>query len=172
LPEELEDRLAQLRPRHDRIPMGRQALALAVLAVVAGGCTIGDDGSSDQDAFRKQADAICLRYAQQIGGIPQPQTFLRDFAVYMRRAVPLARRENRELVALTPPEELADDYRRMLSFLDQQLDLAAKAGEEAFAGRANQAQAAYRQSLDPASEAARIATRIGFTTCGNPGGGG
>ncbi len=149
--------------------MGRQAVAVAALALLVGGCTIGDDGSADNEAFIQRADAICQRYAQQIGGIPAPQTFLRDFAVYMRRAVPIARRQNRELSALAPPEELADDYRRMLSFLDQQLDLAETAGEAAYAGRATRAETAYRQSLNPGSEAARIATRVGFTTCGSPG---
>lgn len=150
--------------------MGRQALIAALAGLLLAGCQIGDDGSSEQDAFVKQADAVCQGYAQQIGGIPPPQTYLRDFAVYLRRAVPIARRQNGKLAALTPPEDLADDYRRMLSFLDQQLDLATKAGEEAYAGREARAQAKFQESLGPAGEAARIATRIGFTTCGNPSG--
>jgi hypothetical protein len=149
--------------------VGRHAVVATLVGLVLAGCSIGDDGSSEKDAFVKQADAICFPYAQQIGGIPRPQTYLRDFAVYMQRAVPIARRENRELAALTPPDELTEDFRRMLSFLEQQLDLAEKAGEEAYAGRAARAEAAYRQSLDPGGEAARIAARIGFTTCGNPG---
>lgn len=151
------------------IPMGRQAVALALAAVLLGGCEIGDDGSrSEQEQFTRRADAVCLRYAQRIGGIPPPQTFLRDFAVYMRRAVPLAREENRELRALTPPDDIADDYERMLGLLDQQLDLARRAGEEAYAGREARAQAAYQESLVPASEAARISQRIGFATCAKP----
>jgi hypothetical protein len=56
----------------------------------------------------------------------------------------------------------------MLELLDQQLDLAAAAGEEAYAGREARAQAALQQSLAPANEAARIAQRIGFTTCARP----
>jgi hypothetical protein len=57
----------------------------------------------------------------------------------------------------------------MLGLLDEQLDLARLAGEEAYAGREARAQGAFQQSLEPASEAARIARRIGFTTCGSPG---
>jgi len=148
---------------------GRHAVAAALAGLLLAGCSIGDDGSSEKDAFVQQADAICLPYAQRIGGIPRPQTYLRDFAVYMQRAVPVARQENRDLTALTPPDELTDDFRRMLSLLDQQLDLAEKAGQEAYAGRAGRAEAAFRQSLDPGGEAGRIAARIGFTTCGNPG---
>jgi hypothetical protein len=145
--------------------MGRQAIAVGIAVVLLAGCEIGGDGNGAQEEFARQADAVCLEYAQRIGGIPRPQTFLRDFAVYMRRAVPLARQQNQELRALTPPDGVADDYRRMLRLLDQQLDLAEVAGEEAYAGREARAQAALDQSLAPASEAARIAERIGFATC-------
>ena len=149
--------------------MGRQAVALAFAALLLAGCEIGGDGGeSEKERFVVQADALCQQYAQRIGGIPRPQTFLRDFAVYMRRAVPIARQQNRELRALTPPEDSAADFKRMLELLDQQLDLAAAAGEEAYAGREARAQAALQQSLVPANEAARIAQRIGFTTCARP----
>jgi hypothetical protein len=148
--------------------MGRQAVAVALCALVLGGCEIGGEGNAGQEEFTRRADAVCLRYAQRIGGIPRPQTFLRDFAVYMRRAVPLARQQNQELRALEPPENVADDFGRMLALLDQQLDLAQRAGEEAYAGREASAQATFQQSLVPASEAATIAERIGFTTCARP----
>jgi hypothetical protein len=151
-----------------RIPVGRQAVAVAVVALLLAGCNIGDEGTGEQEQFAQRADAICLSYAQRIGGIPRPQTFLRDFAVYMRRAVPIARQQNRELRALTPPDDISDDYRRMIALLDEQLDLARVAGEEAYAGREARAQAAFQQSLAPASEAAQIAERLGFATCASP----
>jgi hypothetical protein len=148
--------------------MGRQAVAVALAAILLAGCEIGDEGAGEQERFAQRADAVCLRYAQRIGGIPRPQTFLRDFAVYMRRAVPIAREQNRELRELTPPGDSADDYQQMLALLDEQLDLAALAGEEAYAGREARAQAAFRQSLEPANRAAQIAERLGFTTCARP----
>jgi hypothetical protein len=151
-----------------RVRMGRQAVAVAIAVLVLAGCEIGDEGTGEREQFAQRADAVCLRYAQRIGGIPRPQPFLRDFAVYMRRAVPLARQQNQELRALTPPDDVAEDYRRMLALLDEQLDLARIAGQEAYAGREARAQAAFQQSLAPASEAAQIASRIGFTTCASP----
>jgi hypothetical protein len=150
------------------VRMGRQAVAVVIAVLVLAGCEIGDEGTGEREQFAQRADAVCLRYAQRIGGIPRPQTFLRDFAVYMRRAVPLARQQNQELRALTPPDDVAEDYRRMLALLDEQLDLARIAGQEAYAGREARAQAAFQQSLAPASEAAQIASRIGFTTCASP----
>jgi hypothetical protein len=148
--------------------MWRQGVAAGVAALLLAGCNIGDEGTSEREAFAQRGDAICLRYAQRIGGIPRPQTFLRDFAVYMRRAVPIARQQNQELRALTPPDDAAEDYRTMLTLLDEQLDLARIAGEEAYAGREARAQAAFQQSLEPASQAAQIASRLGFVTCASP----
>jgi hypothetical protein len=149
--------------------MGRQAITLLAAALLVAGCEIGGDGGSgEKDRFVQEADAVCQQYASRIGGIPPPQTFLRDFAVYMRRAVPIARAQNRELRAMTPPEDSRADFNQMLALLDEQLDLAARAGEEAYAGRDARAQASFQQSLVPANEAARIAARIGFTACARP----
>ena len=143
--------------------MGRQAVAVALCALVLSGCEFGgSDGSAE---FVKQADAICARYERQISLIPQPRTFLRDFAVYMRRTVPIARQQNRELRRLQPPEDDAAEYRRMLALLDEQLDIAAQAGELAFRGNESAAQAALQESFGPAGEASRIAEEIGFFSC-------
>jgi soluble cytochrome b562 len=134
-----------------------------MVAVLAAGCEFGSgDGSAE---FIKEADAICARYERQISLIPQPRTFLRDFAVYMRRTIPIARQQNAELRRLDPPEGDADDFRRMLDLLDQQLDIAAQAGELAFRGNEEAAQAALEESLTPAGEASRLAEEIGFFSC-------
>ena len=150
----------------DGVPVGRQAVALAVLALA--GCSFGSD--SGKAEFIREADAICSQYERQIALIPQPQTFLRDFAVYMRRVVPIARQQNEELGGLSAPEDDDRDYRRMLSLLDQQLDMWAQAGEQAYAGRDQQAQLTFGQSAGPGEEAQRIAGEIGFFSCARPGG--
>jgi hypothetical protein len=145
--------------------VGRQALVLLIAALVVGGCAVGGGDDKEKDLFIQRADSVCQSYGQRIGNIPRPQSFLRDFAVYMRRAIPLARQQNRELRKLVPPDDIADDYRQMLGLLDEQLALAETAGQEAYAGRDDRAQLAYRESLGPASEASRIARRIGFSAC-------
>jgi hypothetical protein len=145
--------------------VGRQAVVLlAVLAL--SGCQFGSD--SGKAEFIREADAICAKYERQISLIPQPQTFLRDFAVYMRRVVPIARQQNQDLRQLQAPEEDAADVQRMLTLLDEQLDIWAAAGEQAFAGNDQQAQAAFSQSSGPGDEAQRIAGEIGFFSCARP----
>lgn len=146
--------------------MGRQAVTLAVGVLLLAGCQFGSD--SGKAEFIRQADTICQRYERQIALIPQPQTFLRDFAVYMRRVVPLARDQNGELRNLEAPEDDAADFQRMIALMDQQLDLWEQAGEQAFAGNDEQAETTYGSSAGPGGEAQRIAGEIGFFSCARP----
>lgn len=148
------------------IPLGRQAVVLTLCALLLAGCQFGSD--SGQAEFVKDADAICANYERQIALVPQPLTFFRDFAVYMRRIVPIAREQNQKLRQVEAPESDAADYRRMLALLDQQLDLWARAGEQAYAGNDQQAQATYEQSSAPGAEAQRISDQIGFNSCATP----
>jgi hypothetical protein len=148
--------------------VGRQAVGLALCALALAGCSLGSDSGSAE--FIRDADSICQRYERQISLIPQPQTFLRDFAVYMRRVVPIARDQNGELRSLEAPEDDAADFQRMIALMDQQLDLWAQAGEEAFAGNDRHAQTTFESSAAPGGEAQRIAGEIGFFSCARPGG--
>lgn len=149
-----------------RLPMGRQAVAVAFAAALLAGCSFGSDGGSAE--FVRQADEICQQYERQISNIPQPQTLFRDFAVYMRRVVPIAREQNRRLGRLEPPEDDAADFRRMLALLDEQLDLWAAAGEAAYRGNDARARATFEESAAPGSEAQRLAAGIGFSSCARP----
>ena len=144
----------------------RAAILLGLAVLVLGGCQFGSD--SGKAEFIRDADGICATYERQISLIPQPQTFLRDFAVYMRRVVPIARRQNQDLRQLTAPEDDAADFQRMLTLLDEQLDIWEAAGEQAFAGNDQQAQATFSQSSGPGDEAQRIAGEIGFFSCARP----
>ena len=148
--------------------MGRQAVGLTLCVLALAGCEFGSDSGNAE--FIREADTICQRYERQIALIPQPQTFLRDFAVYMRRVVPIARDQNGELRNLEAPGDEAADFQRMITLMDQQLDLWAQAGEQAFAGNDQEAQTTFESSAGPAGEAQRIAGEIGFFSCARPGG--
>ena len=146
--------------------MGRQAVALACAVALLAGCQFGgDSGKAD---FIKEADALCADYERRIASIPPPQTYLRDFAVYMQRAVPIARELNQKLRAVEAPEDEETDYRRMLDLLDQQLAMWEQAGEQAFDGNEAAAQQTFAQSTGPGDEAQRISAEIGFFSCARP----
>ena len=144
----------------------RAAALLGLTVLVLAGCQFGSDNGKAE--YIREADAICAKYERQISLIPQPQTFLRDFAVYMRRVVPIARQQNQELRQLEAPEDDAADVQRMVTLLDQQLDIWETAGEQAFAGNDQQAQTTFAQSSGPGDEAQRIAAQIGFFSCARP----
>jgi hypothetical protein len=144
----------------------RAAALLGLTVLVLAGCQFGSDNGKAE--YVREADAICSKYERQISLIPQPQTFLRDFAVYMRRVVPIARQQNQELRQLEAPEDDAADVQRMVTLLDQQLDIWEAAGEQAFAGNDQRAQATFAQSSGPGDEAQRIAAQIGFFSCARP----
>ncbi|MGH3101960.1 MAG: hypothetical protein ACRDPU_13305, partial [Thermoleophilia bacterium] len=95
-------------------------------------------------------------------------TYLRDFAVFMQRAVPIAREQNQKLRAIDAPEDDAADFRRMIGLMDQQLDLWEQAGRQAFDGNEAQAQETFAQSSGPGDEAQRISSEIGFFSCARP----
>jgi len=144
----------------------RAVLAAGLSTLLLAGCQFGSDsGKAD---FIRDADAICSRFERQIALTPSPQTFLRDFSVYMRRVVPIARQQNVELGALEAPEDDDADYRRMLTLLDQQLDAWEQAGEQAFSGNDQAARATFEGSSGPGEEAQRIASEIGFFSCARP----
>ncbi len=86
----------------------------------------------------------------------------------MRRAVPIARKQNQELRQLKAPEDDDADFQRMLTLLDEQLDIWEAASEQAFAGDDQQAQSTFSQSSGPGDEAQRIAGEIGFFSCARP----
>jgi len=144
----------------------RAATVLGFTVLALAGCQFGSD--SGKAEFIREADAICAKYERQISLIPQPQTFLRDFAVYMRRVIPIARRQTQELRQLKAREDDAADFQRMLTLLDEQLDIWAAAGDQALAGNGQQAQATFSQSSGPGDEAQRIAGEIGFFSCARP----
>ena len=144
----------------------RAALLLCVTTLLLAGCQFGSDEGNAE--FIREADSICSRYERQIALIPQPQTFLRDFAIYMRRVVEIARRQNRELLALDAPEDDAADFRRMVGLLDEQLDMWEEAGQAAFRGDEAAAQQRFQQSAGPGGEAQRLAEAIGFFSCARP----
>lgn len=148
------------------VPLGRQAVVVTLCSLLLAGCQFGSDGGEAE--FIKEADAICADYERRIALVPAPRTFLRDFAVYLRRIVPIAREQNQKLRQIEAPENDAADFRRMLALLDQQLTILAQAGEQAYDGNEQEAQATFSQSSVPGEEAQRIAAEIGFFSCARP----
>ena len=114
--------------------------ALVLVALIAGGCLDGDAGSSatgaSPAAFRAEAQAVCQKYARQIGALATPGD-LGALADAGDRALDLQQEELDELRALTPAEADAADVEQMLTGLEdaiatgQDLVDAARSGDQA-----------------------------------------
>jgi hypothetical protein len=144
-------------------------LVLAAAAAISlAGCG-GGSGSSQmmsKAAYITRADAICLRASRAETAIPQPQT-PGQLAGYVKRVYSLERRVVSDLRALPAPAEdqttlasMLDSVDRALAF-ESDVEAAARTGNQS---RINDAQAKGATYLNRANV---LASRYGFTECGN-----
>jgi hypothetical protein len=104
----------------------RRLGALAVLAIgaVALGAGCGgddDDGALSAEEFRSQADAVCASFDQRTEDIENP-TSADEVQPFLEQNLDLQREQLEELQAITPPDDLADDWNEALGLLDDQID--------------------------------------------------
>lgn len=104
--------------RGKRVPIA----AAAVVALAVGGCGDSEDEGLSRAELTEQATAICERHFENItaaasevlagGKLPNPRQF---GELAQGTIVPELTAQTRELRALDPPEDLADEY---TAFLD------------------------------------------------------
>ena len=97
----------------------RRAIAVGVIAIVAGGAVAGCGGSGDAatteppaDAgFVAEANAICAAATAEFNALGNTQQFqsLEDFRDRFGQAIDIARRQYADISRLDPPREIADD---------------------------------------------------------------
>ena len=147
--------------------------ALAALLVLLGsaGC-MGDDGGDE--SFAEQADAICSDAQGQISRVQQPQD-PRDplqVALYLERAVPIARSQNVRLRELERPEEQRTQINAFLGALEAEVDSAERMLAAARAENREAVQAALEDSAVTAAQTRQFAQRLDLQVCGGGGSGG
>lgn len=75
-------------------------------------------------AYLQQANAICESYSKRLDKIPPPLDPASPGAVYesIGLALPLLRRQSREVHRLVPPRDLRRDVERFFTLTDKSLD--------------------------------------------------
>jgi hypothetical protein len=138
------------------------SMVMSVAAACGGG---GGDERLSREELIEQGDAICTEYESRVDEIEEPQG-QEDVARFVDEAKPVVEEGVDELDALTPPEELEDDYdewielsRNGVAVLDD-LKAAAAEGDDA------RVEEIVRGLDDEEAEADRIAQDIGFENCG------
>jgi hypothetical protein len=105
----------------------RLPIAAAVLVLALGGCGADSGGSGktplSTDEWQREANAICRQVSRELRRIPPPQAES-EISAFVAATTPLWRRQENQIAALEPPDELAvpvRDYLQALSYLEAAL---------------------------------------------------
>jgi hypothetical protein len=142
--------------------------AVVLVAVGATGC-MGDDG--DGESFVEQADAVCSDAQVQMSRVQQPQD-PRDplqLALFLERAVPIARSQNRRLRELERPEDQRTQINAFLGALEAEVDTAERMLAAARREDRDAVQASLQESGLASAQTQQFAQRLGLRVCGGGG---
>lgn len=145
--------------------MTRLALGLALAVAVAAGC--GGGGSGDRlstDEFRERANGICERYDAKIAAIGSPSS-PEEIPAFVEKGIPLIQQGLAELRALNPPEELVEEYDRMLDATEGAIPAARRLADAAEKQDAAAVQEALQAGEAADKESDRIAVKLGLDKC-------
>jgi hypothetical protein len=102
-------------------------LAVAALALVAGGCG-GKSKRLSKAAFVSHANAICAKYEKRVrsrmAGIPAGNE--KQLASSIEKVLPVIRQGNDELRTLKPPSSLQGSFDRWMGIADAEVAAASK----------------------------------------------
>jgi hypothetical protein len=152
----------------------RYLLAGCAALVVLGFPGCSDDDGGGRETFVEQADSICSDAQVQISRVQQPQD-PRDplqLALFLERAVPIARAQNRRLKTLERPEADRARINQFLGALDAEVDAAERMLAAARRENREAVQVALQDSGLASAQARQSAQSLGLQVCGGAGGGG
>jgi hypothetical protein len=137
-------------------------LTVVVSAVALVGC--GGEDRLSQAAFQQRANAICKKYNDRIAAIGDP-TSPAVVPEYVDKGIPLIEQGLSELRDLNPPEDVEDDYDRMLDATEDGIPAIRKLGEAVAAKDAVAVQEALQEVRRVSTTSNRLATTLGLDTC-------
>jgi len=137
-------------------------IALVVFGVALVGC--GGEDRLSQAEFHQQANAICKNYNDRIAAIGDP-TSPAVVPEYVDKGIPLIEQGLSELRDLNPPEDVEDDYDRMLDATEDGIPAIRKLGEAVAAKDALAVQDALQEVRRVSTTSNRLATTLGLDSC-------
>jgi hypothetical protein len=137
-------------------------LTVVVSAVALVGC--GGEDRLSQAEFQQRANAVCKKYNDRIAAIGDP-TSPAVVPEYVDKGIPLIEQGLSELRDLKPPEDLEDDYNRMLDATEDGIPAIRKLGEAVAAEDAVAVQEALQEVRRVSTTSNQLATTLGLDTC-------
>ncbi len=148
-------------------------LAVAALALVAGGCKSNGKRLSKAE-FVSRANAICAKYEKRVqsrmSGVPAGDE--KQLAGSIEKVIPVIREGNDELRSLKPPESLRGRYGRWLGIADAEVAAAQKLHDALRQNDRTAIQAAFKELQTKDADQDRLARQeLGLTGCASGSGG-
>jgi hypothetical protein len=141
------------------------SLAASGVVVVLVACGGGGGTGASAAEFRRQADAICKKYEQKLDALGTP-TSVDDLAEFVDAAVPIIEAGNKELADLTPPEEFASEWARVMELQEKNLQTTRELHDAIHESDEAKAQDLMGQLGSTGEESNRLATEMGLQQCG------
>lgn len=143
---------------------------MVAAALLAGGCGGGKSsaGKLSKTELAVKADAICKQATKDLDAVP-PLTDVRDAkqaAAYFGAATPIAEKQNADLKALRPADDVKADYGAFLAQTDQATRLLSATYEAAKARDAARGAALLRRLSTTIAASDRAAAKLGLKVCG------
>ncbi len=134
---------------------------LVLLTTACGG---GGGERLSQEEFQSQANAICAKYQKQLTALGTPSS-IDEIPDLVDRALGILNKEIDEVSALSPPEELQDQFDAMLAAADKTKQAADDLSTAAKAGDAAAVQDALDAGNAASDEADQLSTELGLDEC-------
>ena len=135
------------------------AVALLVVPLVACG------GGLSKSELVAQGDAICKRVNTRMAKEPEPESAA-DLEGLAKKTVEISDPAIKDMEALEPPDELADDFGKFVASLKKQRDLTKQIGDAAADGDTAKIQQVGTEAEKAQTEYRRLSDKIGFKECG------
>jgi hypothetical protein len=137
----------------------RAAVALLVVPLAACG------GGLSKSELVAKGDAICKRVNTRMAKEPAPKTTA-DLEGLAKKTVEISDPAIKDMEALEPPDELADDFGKFVASLKKQRDLTKQIGDAAADGDTAKIQQVGTEAEKAQTEYRRLSDKIGFKECG------
>jgi hypothetical protein len=145
------------------------SLVCLACALLVAGCGGGSsDGKLSKSQLAAKADAICKQAVKQLDALP-PLTNVNDAkqaATYFGAAKPIADKQNADLKALKPADDVKADYGAFLAQTDKATQLLSDTYAAAKSKDPARGQQLLRELSATISSSDRAAAKLGLKVCG------
>ena len=142
----------------------RRLLVISLLALAAAGCGGGGGDPLTKAEFTRQGNDVCQELDRKVEDLGAPES-LEAVEEFTGRAADIARNGRDELAKLEPPDDLQEDYDRLLGMLDEEIEDIERLGEAAAGGDQTKVQTIIAEGSAKSEASDQLAQELGLDDC-------